>query len=520
MTDQEEKEKDAAIVVLVVWEQHVKSVKSALERVGQLDRAGKITPDTRETVSIDKDGDEVRFKQRMLIPTTIPYLPTANRMDEGPSDQEISFLKDRIVRDLQITHLSPHISLSYQTNPKSRVAPERKNPVLKALGEALDALPPSTLTNLQLTTEILVSSFPESYSMYKPMLLLPHTTFTSTPWKTLLAKHPFTSQIFKPLCKHVASAVDTTHIAINSPIPPQKDGTSDENTIRSPVNLTPIYGNFGPEPRPQTLVDPTTADFDMALWVSSTQNGIHQTWAPLYTMFSRGNIREKSRILQHPSVTADFDTPCTAVDLYAGIGYFAFSYKKGGASKPPSRRNGIETVLCFELNPWSVEGLRRGAKLNGWTWRIFREEDIPDTERGWELWRQDIRTAGAMEDFWIFHMSNDRALPILQGYLADVLPPVRHVNLGLLPTSRLSWRSASRLVDAERGGWIRVHENVGVEEIEERKVEVRNTFQKLLNEFEEEGRRKVEAEHVERVKMYAPGVVHCVFDIRVEGAEK
>ena len=38
-------------------------------------------------------------------------------------------------------------------------------------------------------------------------------------------------------------------------------------------------------------------------------------------------------------------------DLYAGIGYFAFSYAKAGVGK----------VLCWEINPWSVDGLRRGA---------------------------------------------------------------------------------------------------------------------------------------------------------------
>jgi tRNA wybutosine-synthesizing protein 2 len=33
------------------------------------------------------------------------------------------------------------------------------------------------------------------------------------------------------------------------------------------------------------------------------------------------------------------------------------------------------------------------------------------------------------------------------------------------------------------------------------------------------GERIVEVRHVERVKMYAPGVVHCVFDVWVGGVE-
>jgi tRNA wybutosine-synthesizing protein 2 len=510
MADQRKGDEDCARVALVVSKQHVKDVKSALERAGQLDRSAKIAPE-----KIDPDGD-ADAQQRMRIPTMIPYLLTSNRKDEGSYDQETYFLINQLVEDLQIKHLHPHISLSYQTFSGSHAAPNLRNPVRKALEEALDALPPSILSNLLLTTETLVSSFPESYLVYKPMLLLSHNAFTSTPWTRLLTVHPSDSEILKPLWKHIASSVNTTHIATNSPIPPRKD-ENNENIIRSPVNLTPIYGTFGPRPTPQNLIDPTPQDFDAALWVTTAQNGIHQTWVPLYTMFSRGNIREKSRILHHPSVTAELDTPSAAVDLYAGIGYFAFSYKKGGASEPPFRRNGIKTVLCFELNPWSVEGLRRGAELNGWTCRIFREDDVPATNEGWELWREDIQEQGVRHDFWIFHMSNDRAVPILQDHLADLLPPIRHVNLGLLPTSRLSWSSASRLVDAERGGWIRVHENIGVGEIEERRVEVRDTFKKMMDEYDEGGEREVEVEHFERVKMFAPGVVHGVFDVRVAG---
>ena len=101
-------------------------------------------------------------------------------------------------------------------------------------------------------------------------------------------------------------------------------------------------------------------------------------------------------------------------------------------------------------------------------------------------------------------------------------PPVRHVNLGLLPTSKLSWKSAVRILYTERGGWIHAHENVGIKDIESRTKEVEVEFQTLLDEWDEgpdvamKSERKVTVEHVERVKMYAPGVVHCVFDIAVE----
>jgi tRNA wybutosine-synthesizing protein 2 len=67
-----------------------------------------------------------------------------------------------------------------------------------------------------------------------------------------------------------------------------------------------------------------------------------------------------------------------------------------------------------------------------------------------------------------------------------------------------------------------VHENVGVGEIEDRRAEVEKVFSGYVGEqggAKDSGRR-VAVEHVERVKMYAPGVVHCVFDVRVSGREE
>ncbi|KAK6858721.1 S-adenosyl-L-methionine-dependent methyltransferase [Apiospora arundinis] len=83
-------------------------------------------------------------------------------------------------------------------------------------------------------------------------------------------------------------------------------------------------------------------------------------------MFRRGNIKEKARVLSFHEPTdpslhhraMSLGELCNkwAVDMYAGIGYFVFSYAELGMR-----------VLCWELNPWSVEGLRRGALANGWS---------------------------------------------------------------------------------------------------------------------------------------------------------
>jgi tRNA wybutosine-synthesizing protein 2 len=237
-------------------------------------------------------------------------------------------------------------------------------------------------------------------------------------------------------------------------------------------------------------------------------------------------MREKMRVLNLSSVRQEevsgegvLGSTCTAVDLYAGIGYFAFCYKKAGVKK----------VLCWELNPWSIEGLRRGAELNGWGMQVV--EPIPkstsqtnatDVEEEVEAWKASVRSDA---DFLVFQQSNEFALdPIMALEQHSKLPPVRHVNCGFLPSSHLSWPTAIRVIDEKVGGWIHAHENVGVKDIEARREEVEKEMQGMLDEwFYAEGgsgrqrKRRVRCEHVERVKTYAPGVVHVVFDVWVDG---
>ena len=87
------------------------------------------------------------------------------------------------------------------------------------------------------------------------------------------------------------------------------------------------------------------------------------------------------------------------------------------------------------------------------------------------------------------------------------------MNCGLLPTSRGSWRTALDVLDKQAGGWIHVHENVAVKDIDLKAEEVRQAFQAML---ENDGRGgSVEFEYVNRLKSYAPGVMHCVLDIHI-----
>ena len=459
--------------------------------------------------------------QRMRIPTTISYPPGVGETSADLIEENGHRFKTTILRNLNLHHLCSDIELAHHVASAGASRPSAiKSPVHKALKEGLSAIGEAGLLDVDVSPEALVSAFPDGYSLYKPMLLLPHNAFSSPPWKTLLSKTALDSKLLEPIWKRVAEAVGATHVAVNSPIPLRSNSSahadseasprSQENILRSPVDLVPIYGYFGPSPTPGTMSCPTAADFEQALWVAAKQNGIWQVWAPRYTMFSRGNIREKTRILNLPSVANDFDVPSAAVDLYAGIGYFAFSYRKSGHD----RTHGIRRVMCWELNPWSVEGLRRGAEKNGWACSIIKGDGVSHVPSESELQEAD---------FWVFQASNEGANEDYASVLAGsdsaaCKLPVRHVNLGLLPSSRPSWEVAVRMLDEQRGGWIHVHENVGMRDIESRSRDIEDSIAQLIrHEIGRTDRAALKMEHVEWVKMYAPGVVHCVFDVHVPG---
>jgi len=87
---------------------------------------------------------------------------------------------------------------------------------------------------------------------------------------------------------------------------------------------------------------------------------------------------------------------------------------------------------------------------------------------------------------------------------------IRHINLGLLPTSRLSWEDAVGMLGETTGGWVHVHENVDIRQMDQKRDFVVQQFQAHLD-----GDRTASCSRIERVKTYAPGVMHCVFDMHI-----
>ncbi|CAK7562810.1 MAG: S-adenosylmethionine-dependent methyltransferase [Sporothrix epigloea] len=447
--------------------------------------------------------------------------------------------------------------------------------VQKWLNNVLPTLPDQSswagsVTLRDRNIETLVAQAPKRWVVYEPMVLLPTGSFSlsegasvlptkvlptslltsSAPprWPDLLSSVSREQQdqlwrgILLALSPKGASGADRaqlTHLAVNEGIPPQNvEGGDNENILRSPTGLRPLYGDFGPT---ATLAGgpPTDADFERAFWVSTKQNGLYQTWAPRWSMFSRGNIKEKARLLAWPRTACEETTGAWAIDLYAGIGYFIFSYAQWGLR-----------VLGWELNPWSAEALRRGAVRNGWSVRVVRRDvDLarPTAEAVFSerCFREEISTQTADKGnhdkpptIVIFVEDNQRAVRRLSVELqasnpslpaappAETFGPVVHVNCGLLPTSRPSWRIAWVAIvggpDREtstrpRTGWMHLHDNVGVEELASRQADIQALVTAWAAEVAETRQCICSAvvEHVEQVKTFAPGVWHCVFDVRI-----
>lgn len=312
----------------------------------------------------------------------------------------------------------------------------------------LDEHPPAV------DSAVLLTTLPKRWSLYPPLVLLPRSSFASPEWTVYLDSLP--EQLRTSFYSQIATALRVTHLALSAPI--------QSTAIRSP-NITPLYGGFGPV----VFDGPTQVDFERAFWVTAAQNGIKQIWAPMYTMFSRGNITEKARVLEFPDVKGQ-----EIADLFVGIGYFAFSYLKAGAKR----------VWGWDLNPWSVEGLRRGAEINGWTCTV----------------NPSISGDGKLV---VFNEDNVAAVK----RLTAVGVKVKHVNLGLLPSSRCAWKTASEILD-EKGGWIHVHGNCRETEFEMWTCSVLEEFRNI---FKDDWTLSVIGWF--RVKMFGPGIGHWVLDL-------
>ncbi|KAH8205663.1 hypothetical protein TruAng_000157 [Truncatella angustata] len=441
------------------------------------------------------------------------------------------------------------------SRPKKAKPP---NAVEVALNTWFASLPEGVLADHNI--QALVAQAPKGWSVYEPMVLLPAGSFTSEAWRAVLEHIPSggAADLWERILANIPKPsrhAKLTHLAANEGIPLHSGDGAEENILRSPIGLRTLYGDFGPSAVLDAAKRITPEDLDKAFWVSTTQNGIYQKWAPRWTMFSRGNVKEKARLLDFhkPSPSQSRENRVMsqkalknrwAVDLYAGIGYFTFSYAKLGLH-----------VLCWELNPWSVAGLKQAASPNGFDVRVIEGEDLQNLDMrtilaqpsqitvfvesnvnakrridqlrklGGELDMNDdgdpdsnsgIKTKSSNSSY----KSSDSSMrhsDLVEEDEGEVRSlntvEVLHINGGFLPTSEPTWQDAWNLVREGRKAWLHLHENVGVNDIEKRKAEILQLFDGFCTS---EGlMRHITVEHVEQVKTFAPGVWHCVFDVYI-----
>lgn len=312
------------------------------------------------------------------------------------------------------------------------------------------------------------------WSLYPPMVLLPSNSPTTD----------FSQSDIDRILKQFGGGRDRiSHIAKNSPISDKTD------VVRKP-RIVPVHGDFGPIPTEQSIVSPTEEDFENAFWVQSTQNNIIQCWAPQYTMFSRGNIHEKTRVLTSFSSQAPIENN-TIIDMYAGIGYFTLAY----AAHRPSR------IYCWELNPWSVRGLIKGARSNGYSIRLIRhgEEYVEVPE----------------EDFIIvFLEDNKHAIDRMRHLVSSQPPaPLSHINLGLLPDCKLSWEDSlqiAQLLNRQNDKCIiHIHENVSNDALLTYPKDTLSKLHSICPTL------SIKYLHLEKIKTFAPGIWHICTDYEI-----
>lgn len=219
---------------------------------------------------------------------------------------------------------------------------------------------------------------------------------------------------------------------------------------RSLAVQAPIANDDFRSPQVTLLHGSTQAEF--------MDHGIAYRFDAARVMWSSGNVTERRRIGQ-----LDLSEE-TVVDAYAGVGYYTLPMLVHGHAAH---------VHACEWNPASVEGLRTSAMLNAVEGRLT-----------------------------VHQGDNAEAMAGLTGR-AD------RVHLGLLPSSEAAWEPAVRCL-RDGGGWLHVHMNVEEERIE---AWVERTVDHLNSLASEHGRPfRFSAEHLERVKWFAPRVRHVVLD--------
>jgi len=179
------------------------------------------------------------------------------------------------------------IRLQFQRITEPQITSLTANPLLRALRRHFGPSIPAGLS----------TDLPR-WETYTDFLLFSANAFCSTVWTSL---PPSTLQA---LLSVIADEFSVTHIA-------RKGAIARGDPSRRP-RISPLYGDFTPPGIGEE-------EFDRMFWTRTRwvtpRGGIWYSWAPEFTMYSRGNGIEKTRVAMLDNVKGK-----TVLDMYAGIG--------------------------------------------------------------------------------------------------------------------------------------------------------------------------------------------------------
>lgn len=222
-------------------------------------------------------------------------------------------------------------------------------------------------------------------------------------------------------------------------------------------------------------------------WVVHVDNGVKYKFNVTRNMFSMGNIHEKIRVSKLNCAGE------TVVDMFCGIGYFTLQFLV---------HTGVNLVYAIDWNTEALNCLRNNLLVN----KIDQSKCI------------------------IINGDNNEVSP---KNVAD------RVYLGLIPTSRFSWKTACKVLKSTSGGVLHLHENVSIKEQSQspnhssfsRIVEESNAIKikdRVLKIWEESVVEVIKDFMIEihpdtcwavkslgwhKVKSFAPGILHMVIDV-------
>ncbi|KAG0034313.1 hypothetical protein BGZ82_005783 [Podila clonocystis] len=539
----------SSIPVLIAPPSITKQLKVALDTAGWRDknrliaRYSQLIPGASEEHGQPPGCDLSTYMAMALLPTVPLSRPASSQLLSLWDHQQLdtSTLPDT----LQDSTIQKSIYLAWLdsnmfTTPRHLLVQTPYEKLKDGLAMFLTPYLTSWPSNGQISIDslpALLASIPQKWEHYSDFTLLPPLAFLAEPWPQVLShllqldrqsQQQVSSEpsIMDHLERLVQDALGSTHIARKAIIPVQ-------DILRRP-KIRPLTGDWGIHNRFKSWIEhdialldhhnvqdqsqvealthaadaePTPENFGSAYWAMTCQNQVWYSWAPMFTMFSAGNITEKERVAHSRPIFDARDK--VVVDLYAGIGYFTLVYLLHA---------GARTVHACEWNPWSVEGLARGADRNGIRWSkvsslkdssAFNRQES-DTAQGQESAvseqaqrtpKKTSKSAPPLGNLVIYPGDNAQWISCFENQ-------AHHVNLGLIPSAELGWVLGVRALCPKEGGYLHVHHNIRVGEEGSFKAYLLKSLEEQFAEWKTGQVWELHIRHMENIKSFAPLVFH------------